>query len=296
MKKIFSICVMAALLIACESIDVRGSSSAPQDPTPSGLLTKGSSYKLVWQDEFNTGSVPDTTKWNYDIGSKLLGGSVWGNNEREYYTNDAKNAYIKDGKLIIQVKNEIHPQAPSGKGIIATSARMRNDTNSFYAAMGNLPYGFYEIRAKLHCIKGSWPALWLLGRNGDWPARGEIDILEWKGSENNQTASISALHTTATQRGTVKDNVSTITLPDMCTAFHVFQLHWLEDKIVTGIDGKVNLRFDKQSHFGADEWPFNQTAFLIFNVAVGGNLGGSVDTADLEKMKLEIDYVRVWKK
>ena len=37
-------------------------------------------YKLIWNDEFD-GNEIDTTKWGYD-----LGGSGWGNNEFEYYT------------------------------------------------------------------------------------------------------------------------------------------------------------------------------------------------------------------
>jgi Calx-beta domain len=46
-------------------------------------------YKLAWADEFN-GSKINTADWRYD-----LGGSGWGNNESQYYTDDAKNSYLK---------------------------------------------------------------------------------------------------------------------------------------------------------------------------------------------------------
>src|SRR5208283_3015346 len=58
---------------------------------------------LVWSDEFNqaAGSVPDPSKWTYD-----LGGGGWGNQELEVYTNAAANACIvadpdaTDGKAL----------------------------------------------------------------------------------------------------------------------------------------------------------------------------------------------------
>jgi beta-glucanase (GH16 family) len=38
-----------------------------------------------------------------------------------------------------------------------------------------------------------------------------------------------------------------------------------------------------------------QPAYLILNVAVGGNLGGSVSVSDISNMTMRVDYVRVWK-
>jgi hypothetical protein len=62
-----------------------------------------SGYFLAWSDEFNTrnGSLPDASKWTYDIG-----GSGWGNHELEYYTNRAENARIEHGKLVITARAE----------------------------------------------------------------------------------------------------------------------------------------------------------------------------------------------
>jgi beta-glucanase (GH16 family) len=39
--------------------------------------------------------------------------------------------------------------------------------------------------------------------------------------------------------------------------------------------------------------PFNQPFFLILNVAMGGNFGGTVDPA-FSSSAMEIDYVRVY--
>ncbi len=44
-------------------------------------VVSGQKRKLIWSDEFSGNGLPDSTKWNYDIG-----GHGWGNNELQYYT------------------------------------------------------------------------------------------------------------------------------------------------------------------------------------------------------------------
>ncbi len=128
------------------------------------------SYTLVWSDDFDSGSSPNTDRWTYDLGSQLIGGTVWGNNEKQFYTSDADNVYLEDGKLVIKPNTETTPGAPSG--VIATSARLKTDTSNYWQAVGSEPYGFYEVRAKIPCIRGAWPAIWMLGKDGVWPDRG----------------------------------------------------------------------------------------------------------------------------
>jgi hypothetical protein len=60
-------------------------------------------WSLLWADEFSqtNGTAPDSTKWGYDTG-----GSGWGNNELQYYTNRTENARIEGGQLIIEARAE----------------------------------------------------------------------------------------------------------------------------------------------------------------------------------------------
>ena len=59
-------------------------------------------WKLVWSDEFNYEGLPDSTKWNYDVG-----GHGWGNNELQYYTyKTIANARAANGKLVIEAIKE----------------------------------------------------------------------------------------------------------------------------------------------------------------------------------------------
>lgn len=64
---------------------------------------------------------------------------------------------------------------------IMQSARVRT-VKSF-----NFRYGRVEFKAKLPVGDWLWPALWLLPARqeyGNWPASGEIDVMESRGNVN----------------------------------------------------------------------------------------------------------------
>ena len=277
-------------------------------------LNLPSTYNLKWSDEFSTAGSP-SSYWTYDLGAPLLGGTVWGNNEKQYYTNRAKNAFINsNGQLVIQPVNGLDasdmangdssstPDVLStiqSRGVSVTSARLTTNTSSYFNSLNATPYGFYEIRAQIPCVAGAWPAIWMMGRNGVWPARGEIDIMEWFGgdssfiSQPNQVQS--GAHSTTNHWGSsagllyAKKNVA-----NMCTEFHKFQLHWTANQIVMGVDGVTTFSYTRPANATADNWPFSQPAYLLLNVAVGGNLGGSFNVNNLPNMKMTVDYVKVW--
>src|SRR5437667_3040254 len=60
-------------------------------------------WTLIWSDEFEgpNGSRVDSQKWTLETG-----GSGWGNNELEYYTNRLQNAYLENGALVIKANRE----------------------------------------------------------------------------------------------------------------------------------------------------------------------------------------------
>jgi hypothetical protein len=55
----------------------------------------------TWADEFDYAGAPNPKLWDYDIG-----GTGWGNNELQYYTNSTNNSLVKDGKLSIIARKE----------------------------------------------------------------------------------------------------------------------------------------------------------------------------------------------
>jgi beta-glucanase (GH16 family) len=237
-------------------------------------------YAKEWADEFN-GTALDLTSWGFDVG-----GSGWGNNELQYYTNNRPdNVYLNNGNLVIQAKKE----AFSGKEY--TSTRMLTKGKKEFT------FGRIDIRAKLPVAKGIWPALWMLGKKIDqtnWPACGEIDIMELVGKDPNKV--YGTLHWAGTTGARVQYGTS-YTLPTGTFAdkFHVFTLVWEADKAEIFMDDISYYKFSK-SNVGGVAYPFNEPFFLIFNVAVGGDWPGSPDVTTTFPQQMVVDYVRVFKK
>jgi beta-glucanase (GH16 family) len=247
--------------------------------------TRPANAILIWSDEF-AGRSLDPRSWSYDTEFNKRG---WFNNERQYYSaNRRGNLRVENGILTIEARRETLDPAkfPDWGGQIYTSARILSKRA--------WTYGFFEIRAKLPCARGMWPAIWMLPINmKKWPDDGEIDIMEQVGSDPNQVHA--TLHTglfnhvRKTQRGAQR------LISTSCTAFHRYQLDWRPESITIGVDDRAMLlvRNDQPGNRGA--WPFDAPFRLILNLAVGGDWAGAkgIDDAALPQ-HLKIDYVRVW--
>jgi beta-glucanase (GH16 family) len=240
-----------------------------------------SGYKLAWADEFN-GTKINTTDWGYDIG-----GSGWGNNESQYYTNDAKNSYLKNGKLVIEaIKEKVGGKEYSSARILTKGKK-------------EFMFGRIDMRAKLPFGKGIWPALWMLGSNIDqikWPACGEIDIMEYLGHDTKTT--YGTIHW-GDQGATVSKNTQGVYKltgsKSFADEFHVYSMDWEKDKLSILVDDKV-IFTTTAAKLGANPYPFNAPFFFIFNVAVGGNWPGYPDVTTTFPQRMEVDYVRVFQK
>ncbi len=225
---------------------------------------------LTWSDEFDTPGAPDPSKWGYDLGA---GG--WGNNELEYYTNRLENASVSNGTLKIIAKAE------SFSGSNYTSARILSKGKFSFK------YGKVEIRAKLPIGGGTWPAIWMLGDNINtvgWPASGEVDIMEHLGNQLNKI--YGTLHHPGHSGGSADGGTTIIT--NATTEFHRYGLEWTATSIKFSVDDAVFYTFANNNTL-----PFNQNFFLIMNIAMGGNFGGTVDPA-FSTGTMEVDYVRVY--
>lgn len=237
-------------------------------------------------DEFNDKTI-DTAQWRFDTSRNAVG---WFNNERQYYAKDrARNARVERGTLIIEARQEA-----------ATRTRFRDGggqgyTSAKLVSRRPLGYGFYEIRAKLPCGRGVWPAIWLLPSSGSWPEQGEIDIMEMVGWDPNvihaTLHSGTFNHRLGTQRGAERR------VPTSCTAYHRYQLDWSEDVITIAVDGRGYMRVTRPTSADHGAWPSTRAYDHIVNLAVGGDWGGQKgidDTAFPQAMR--IDYVRYWAK
>lgn len=240
-------------------------------------------YKLVWSDEFDGDSI-DMTKWSHETG-----GHGWGNNEKQYYTANPGNAFVKDGKLHLTAKKEEYEKNNYTSGKLITYGK------------ASWKYCYVEARAKVPYGVGSWPAIWMLSdafREGtDWPLCGEIDILEHVGRyEGDVYASLHSKlynHSIGTQQNYIEN------MGDIWSDFHTYAVEWTENYVEFLFDGKSYAKFEK-GEGGKDTsdegWPFNKNFYILLNLAVGGNFGGPVIDEATLPWTFEIDYVRVYQK
>jgi len=236
-----------------------------------------------WSDEFS-GRTVDKTKWRYDASRNKAG---WFNNEKQYYAVDrARNVRVADGALVIEAHKEKLTAMPDWGGQDYSSGKL--------ISRRKLGYGFYEIRAKLPCARGTWPAIWMLPDGGTWPDQGEIDIMEMVGWRPNVVHATlhSGLfnHVRGTQRGAETG------VPTSCSAFHRYQLDWTPRAITIGVDGRAYMRVANDQPGGHGAWPFDRPYQLILNLAIGGDWGGAkgIDEAALPQA-MRVDYVRYWR-
>jgi len=270
------------------------SSPAPPQPTGPGTPTIDeaggvpANYRLVWSDDFDVDGLPDPAKWDYDVERNFAG---WYNNEAQYYARArAQNSNVAGGSLIITARKEDLGGAGFGDwgGQRYSSARLVTRGKAAWT------YGFVEIRAKLPCGRGSWPALWMLSAPPQtaWPDDGEIDIMEHVGFDPGVVHG--TMHTLAYNHTKNNSRTATTTIPDACTAFHRYQLTWTANRIEVGVDDRNYFQYANDGS-GNAEWPFDSPQYLILNIAVGGDWGGQMGIDDtIFPVRMEVDYVRVY--
>jgi beta-glucanase (GH16 family) len=247
---------------------------------------------LIWSDEFNSASVsaPDPSNWTFETG-----GGGWGNQELETYCRPGSsqppceaahpNAFVgRDGYLHIVARSDGHGHY--------SSARIKSQ------GLRSFQYGRIETRIKIPKGEGFWPAFWMLGENKpkvDWPACGELDIMENIGKKPDTIyGSIHGTGFTGTQIGLPYALPSGKAFGD---AFHVFGLIWSPKKIEYYVDNPANVyaSFTPSSLPGGATWPFDDGKYyVLLNLAVGGDWPGPPDVSSKFPQEMLVDYVRVY--
>ena len=244
-------------------------------------------YQLVWSEEFD-GTTLDLTKWNIETGD---GG--WGNNKKQYYTNRSENLRLEDGSLIIEARKEVYQSNNY------TSARINSRDKVAYT------YGKIEARISLPSGKGTWPAFWMMGSNitsARWPLCGEIDIMEHVGSKPTMISH--ATHTTEKNGSKGNNWYFQKTVADVENNYHTYAIEWEkqfnegDDCISFYIDGvKSTTIWEPHVNATVQQWPFKANFYVLLNLAIGGNMGGTIDDAIFNNpVIMKVDYVRIYQR
>jgi beta-glucanase (GH16 family) len=247
-------------------------------------------WQMTFQDEFDSGSL-DRTKWK----TKDLWGNqtLPGNNEKQCYVDDAFTQ--TGGILSITATKRQTPKAQCrtakadmqyASGMLTTAGCNKWEKGPHCTSLQKFSqaYGYFEFRAKFPKGKGFWPAFWLVPEDGAWPP--EIDVVEWLGHEV-KTAHMTLHFNDAA--GKHKKSGGEYVGPDFSRDFHTFAVDWRPGLLIWYIDGV-------ERHRVTGPTVPSQPMYLLVNLAVGGYWPGNPDANTPFPSRMEVDYVRVYKR
>jgi beta-glucanase (GH16 family) len=289
--------IYQAPFLVASDLTVHAIATASGDTTRAvasqSFAPKIASGTLLWSDEFSNASSspaqPSPLVWTYDTGNRGFGNQelenycAWGSTATPCSTAQP-NAYVStDGSLHI-----VAEQPSPG---VYTSARLKSQS------LFSFQYGRVEARMKLPEGQGMWPAFWLLGNNivtVDWPACGELDVMEHIDGSNPQSHGYDwiqgSIHGTSLNGG-IQYHPSGFS----AAAWHTYGMIWTKGQIQYYVDDPANVYATFNSTTAGGTWPFDAgPQFVLLNLAVGGTWPGSPDSTTVFPSEMLVDYVRIY--
>lgn len=269
-----------------------------------GQTSKGDSvtdgrWELVWHDEFDGDGAVDSTYWNYELGFVR-------NEEYQWYRRE--NVVKRNGILFIEGRKDSVPNPYHN----ASSNDWRHSRKYATCTSGSIntrgkfcfQYGKLEVRARIPCVVGSWPAIWTLGIDKEWPSNGEIDVMEYYHIDDiphilaNAAWGNDRRFDAVWNSARIEFSHFTDKDPYWYSKFHIWTMNWDSEHIELSLDGEVlntiDLSKTVNGRIGSYMNPFHQPHYILLNLAIGGINGGEPQ-ADSWPMRYEVDYVRVYK-
>lgn len=255
-------------------------------------------YELVWNEEFNEGTKPDSADWSYQRGFMR-------NEELQWFQED--NVWLENGVAMFEGRRE----RVENPNYDSTSTDWRLNRPYAEYTSGHIEtrrkqtfqFGLFKVRARIDTAKGLWPAIWTLGRSDaerGWPASGEIDIMEYYRYEGEPTILANAAWADSTNAAVWDDMMIPFTHfleqdPDWPEKFHIWTMDWTEEYIKLYLDGELLNEIDLSVTLNHDGFnPFLHPHYILLNLSIGA-LGGDPSDTPFPQY-YEVDYVRVYQK
>ena len=233
-------------------------------------------WKLVWSDEFETDKL-DNTKWE----RCKRGTPDWQNT----MSDDPRLLRIEDG--VLHLRGIVNDKKDSDPAPFLTAGVTSKGKYAFR-------YGKVQIRARLKSAQGAWPALWMLGTDGGWPANGEIDLMEHLNFDRKFYQTLHSEYTIKIDKTNTPRKGSTAAIGR--DDWNTYGCEWGADNIVFTVNGQPTHTYPRVPDKGEKQWPFNQPFYFILSMQIGGNwVNGSGPTNPSHyPAGMEVDWVRVY--
>ncbi|MCB0633017.1 MAG: glycoside hydrolase family 16 protein [Saprospiraceae bacterium] len=249
-------------------------------------------YKLVWSEEFNTNGRPDPSNWTYEHGFVR-------NQELQWYQEE--NAFVENGLLIIEGRRENvpNPNFAAGSDDWRLNRKQADYTSASINTRGRHAwrYGRFEIKARIKTQAGLWPAIWTLGLGEEWPANGEIDIMEFYGGNILANVAWASSERWKAIWNDSRTPVSSFKNTDWDDQFHLWRMDWTQESISIYLDGQLLNRISLDETInqrGKIKNPFLEMEhYFLLNLAIGGPNGGD-PSGTVFPTRYEVDYVRIY--
>ena len=251
-----------------------------------------SQEKVLWARYFGdkAGTRVSPKDFTYDTGNGL----GWGNNEQEYYTNKSENISMDgQGHLVITAK-KLDPENPKDQYITNWCGDCKYSSAKIVTRDKiGFKYGTLSARIQVPEGVGMWPAFWMLGvpraTCDGWPACGEIDIMEARGSQPYH--SVSTLHGPNYSGGSGLSHYYFAGNTPLTAGYHTYRVDWLQNNIKFYVDGNY-VGGETKTSVAPDEWVFNAEFYLILNLATGGNFDGGALDDTIQQAQMKIDWIK----
>ncbi|KAI1463926.1 glycoside hydrolase family 16 protein [Daldinia caldariorum] len=251
--------------------------------------------QIIFSESFEglPGAPPNGDTWN-------IMDAINTNNEVQTYTTSNQNVQISGGGTIQFVPRK----SPAGlwtSGRIETKGSWTPQPGKVFSIQSSLLLGNNPNK------QGIWPAFWALGdamRHGtEWPAAGEIDIME---QVNGLLTGYGTIHCGSSIGGPCNEPMGRAgTTPMSPDGFHTWGVtidltneDWRAQTITWHLDGKNYNTISGGDINDAPVWSSlaHSPLYILLNVAVGGDWPGAPNgvTQDGYGSMMEVEWVAVY--
>jgi beta-glucanase (GH16 family) len=255
--------------------------------------------KQLFFDDF-TGPALDQVRWNIVVTGRTV------NNEQQAYVDSPDVFTFLEGSAEGATNGALAIRPRYREGFTTPQGRRFDFISGCADTKGKVEFmhGTASARIKLAVGAGLWPAFWILG-TGQWPATGEIDVMEHVGEPDWTSV---AIHGPGYSGKTPFVHRARMDPGDGPSNWHIYAVEWTSEAMIFSIDTREIYRATRQTIEQYGTWAFDNEKYLILNLALGGNYPRSVNktdepypglpaaTVDLikqNKAQVLVDWVRV---